>query len=88
MSRLRDGYDFKQASALEKVKQSRIPTLFIHGSDDELVPYSMLDKLYSAAACKKECLTVNGAGHALSSSVEPELYWNTVESFIEKYSEK
>lgn len=32
-----------------------------------------------------ECLTVNGAGHALSSSVEPELYWNTVKSFIEKY---
>ena len=88
MSRLRDGYDFEQASAFEKVKQSRIPTLFIHGSDDELVPYSMLDKLYSAAVCKKECLTVNGAGHALSSSVEPELYWNTVESFIEKYLEK
>lgn len=87
LSRLRDGYDFKQASALEKVKQSRIPTLFIHGSDDELVPYSMLDKLYSAAACEKECLTVNGAGHALSSSVEPELYWNTVESFIDKYLE-
>ena len=53
-----------------------------------LVPYSMLDKLYSAAACEKECLTVNGAGHALSSSVEPELYWNTVESFIDKYLEK
>lgn len=53
MSKLRDGYDFKQASALEKVKQSRIPTLFIHGSDDELVPYSMLDKLYSAAACER-----------------------------------
>ena len=88
MSRLRDGYDFKQASALEQVKQSRIPTLFIHGSDDELVPYSMLDKLYSAAACEKECLTVNGAGHALSSSVEPELYWNTVESFIDKYLAK
>lgn len=32
-----------------------------------------------------ECLTVNGAEHALSSYVEPKLYWNTVESFIEKY---
>ena len=51
-------------------------------------PYSMLDKLYSAAACEQECLTVDGAGHALSSSVEPELYWNTVESFIDKYLEK
>lgn len=85
LSKLYDGYNFKQASAIEQVKKSRIPTLFIHGSEDELVPYDMLGKLYSAASCEKECLTVNGAGHALSSSVEPKLYWNTVESFIEKY---
>ena len=85
LSKLYDGYNFKQASAIEQVKKSRIPTLFIHGSEDELVPYDMLGKLYSAASCEKECLTVDGAGHALSSSVEPKLYWNTVESFIEKY---
>lgn len=85
LSKLYDGYNFKQASAIEQVKKSRIPTLFIHGTEDELVPYDMLGKLYSAASCEKECLTVNGAGHALSSSVEPKLYWNTVESFIEKY---
>ena len=29
LSKLRDGYDFKQASALDQVKKSRIPTLFI-----------------------------------------------------------
>ncbi len=85
LSKLYDGYNFKQASAIEQVKKSHIPTLFIHGSEDELVPYDMLGKLYSVASCEKECLTVNGAGHALSSSVEPKLYWNTVESFIEKY---
>ena len=85
LSKLRDGYDFKQASALDQVKKSRIPTLFIHGSEDELVPYKMLGELYLAAACEKEKLTVEGAGHALSSSVDPELYWSTVERFIEKY---
>lgn len=85
LSKLYDGYNFKQASAIEQVKKSRIPTLFIHGTEDELVPYDMLGELYSAASCEKECLTVNGAGHALSSSVDPKLYWNTVESFIEKY---
>lgn len=85
LSKLYDGYNFKQASAIEQVKKSRIPTLFIHGTEDELVPYEMLGELYSAASCEKDCLAVNGAGHALSSSVEPELYWNTVESFIEKY---
>ncbi len=88
LSKVRDGYDFKQASALAQVKKSRIPTLFIHGSSDELVPYSMLGELYAAAACEKEELTVEGAGHALSSSVAPTLYWRTVEDFIAKYLDR
>ncbi len=85
ISKVRDGYDFKQASAVEQVKKSHIPTLFIHGSKDELVPYGMLNELYSAANCEKEILTIQGAGHALSSSVAPELYWNTVETFLKKH---
>lgn len=85
ISKARDGYDFKQASAVEQVKKSHIPTLFIHGSKDELVPYGMLNELYSAANCEKEILTIQGAGHALSSSVAPELYWNTVETFLKKH---
>ena len=85
ISKVRDGYDFKQASAVEQVKKSHTPTLFIHGSEDELVSYGMLNELYSAANCEKEILTIQGAGHALSSSVAPELYWNTVEKFLEKH---
>lgn len=85
ISKVRDGYDFKQASAVEQVKKSHIPTLFIHGSKDELVPYGMLNELYSAANCEKEILTIQGAGHALSSSVAPELYWKTVETFLKKH---
>lgn len=85
ISKVRDGYDFKQASAVEQVKKSHIPTLFIHGSKDELVPYGMLNELYSAANCEKEILTIQGAGHALSSSIAPELYWNTVETFLKKH---
>lgn len=85
ISKVRDGYNFKQASAVEQVKKSHIPTLFIHGSKDELVPYGMLNELYSAANCEKEILTIQGAGHALSSSVAPKLYWNTVETFLKKH---
>lgn len=39
---------------LRRSNKAVFRTLFIHGSDDEFVPYSMLDKLYSAAVCKKE----------------------------------
>ena len=82
---IRAKYTMKEASALEQVKKSKTPTLFIHGSADDFVPYSMLDVVYEAASCEKEKLIIEGAGHGLSSTVNPELYWNTIDEFIAKY---
>lgn len=81
----RAGYTFEQASSVEQVKKSKTPTLFIHGSEDEFVPFSMLDKVYNAASCPKEKLIVEGAGHVGSSGTDSKLYWNTVQKFINKY---
>lgn len=85
LTRIRAKYDFKEASAVKQVEKSKTPTLFIHGDEDKFVPFWMLDKLYEAANCPKEKLIIQGAQHANSSSVNPELYWNTVDNFIEKY---
>lgn len=82
---VRAGYFFGEASAVEQVKSSVTPTLFIHGDQDTFVPYSMLDEVYEAAACPKEKLVVAGAAHSEASSVAPELYWNTVENFLASY---
>lgn len=30
-------------------------------------------------------LVVEGAGHGMSSTVNPDLYWNTIDNFIAKY---
>lgn len=76
------GYSFKEASAVEQVKNSKVPILFIHGEEDAFVPFSMLDELYSAANCDKRKLVVPGAKHAKSSSTDPDTYWNTVEEFL------
>lgn len=38
----RAGYTFEQASSVEQVKKSKTPTLFIHGSADEFVPFLCL----------------------------------------------
>lgn len=80
---VRGGYDLKKASALNAVKKSEIPILFIHGDQDAMIPVSMAYELYDAAGCEKQLLIVEGAGHAQSSEKEPELYWNTVFSFVE-----
>lgn len=85
VARFKAGYGLKQASALKQVRKSKTPLLFIHGDKDDFVPYRMMDELYNAANCEKEKLTVHGAGHAKASKVDPDLYWSTIENFINKY---
>lgn len=79
------GFDFKKASAIEQLKKSTTPTLFIHGEEDTFVPFEMLQKLYDAAACEKDIVTIPDAPHARNSIVNPELYWTSVDNFIKKY---
>lgn len=85
VARFKAGYDFKEASALKQVAKSKTPILFIHGDEDDFVPYRMMDELYNATSSDKEKLTIKGAGHAQSSKVDPNLYWSTIENFINKY---
>ena len=85
ITRLRGRYWFSEASALNQVSKSRTPTLFIHGTNDAFVPFSMCGRLYEAAACEKQTLAVEGAIHALSHRVAPTLYWETLFQFVQKH---
>lgn len=71
-------YDIKEASALEQVKKSKTPILFIHGSNDDFVPEYMCEKLFNAANCEKEKLIINGAGHTDGKYRDPETYYNKI----------
>lgn len=88
ISKLHKNFDFKECAPIKAVAKSKTPTLFIHGADDEFVPYRMMEPLYNACTAEKEMLTVNGAFHANSVFVENELYWNTVFGFIGKFFEE
>lgn len=85
VAKFKAGYYFKQASAIKAVKKSKIPTIFIHGENDKLVPCNMMEKLYKAATCKKEKLIVKNAGHIESCRVDTEMYWKKIKEFIEVY---
>lgn len=85
ITKLRAGYSFKEASAIDAVKKSTVPILYIHGDSDKFVPYSMMDKLYNATKSPKEKLTIEGAEHANSDLISPYLYWLTINDFVEKY---
>ena len=46
------------------------------------IPCSMMNKLFEAASCEKMCMLVRGAEHVQSAVVDPEGYWDKVESFF------
>lgn len=83
-TRLRAGYALEDDQPIEQVKKSKIPILFIHGDQDDFVPFSMLDDLYNAANSEKQKLIIQGAGHANSCSVNTKLYYQTIFDFIDK----
>lgn len=82
MLRLRGGYDLRDASAIDAVKKSSTPTLFIHGKKDAMIDVSMSEELYEAAVCKKELLMVEGVGHAQSQDKAPEEYYGSIAEFL------
>ena len=85
VTKIRAGYYLEDVRPIEQVKKSQTPMLFIHGAEDNFVPFSMVNELYNAATCPKEKLVIQGAGHANSCSVNSELYYQTIFRFIEKY---
>jgi hypothetical protein len=78
----RAGYSIFKASVVKKVKNIKIPTMFIHGDNDNLVPVTMVYRLFENAHCKKDILVVHGAGHGVSAMVDKGLYWKRVFEFV------
>jgi fermentation-respiration switch protein FrsA (DUF1100 family) len=50
-------------SALETLPKSTVPKLFIHGTADQVVPYTHSIKMYEASPEPKDILILEGVGH-------------------------
>lgn len=86
LMRIKHHYSYKEASPIKYVAKATVPMLFIHGDQDEFVPFSMMQPLYEACSSpEKDFLVVVGAEHANSVLINPELYWQKVDSFIDQY---
>nr|WP_251551690.1 alpha/beta fold hydrolase [Neobacillus muris] len=84
ITKMRAGYSFKEASALESVKKNKLPLLIIHGDKDELVPTEMAEEIYEAAAAgNKELWIVPGAGHTEAYTIAEAEYQQRLEAFLE-----
>lgn len=79
----RAGFSFEEASPESVVSDVRIPVLFIHGDEDKLVPYNMMQEMYEA--CKapgKQQYTAKGFPHA--AAYQDKNYFPTVFRFAER----
>lgn len=78
------GWSFGEASALEQVRRSTAPFLFIHGGSDTFVPTEMVYRLYEAKPSKKEMWIADSAVHARSYFVHRDEYIRRVRSFVKQ----
>jgi fermentation-respiration switch protein FrsA (DUF1100 family) len=85
ISKLRAGYDYKEASSVAQLKKNKRPMLFIHGGDDDFVPTEMVYKNWEATQGQKELLIVPKAKHAESYATDKALYTKTVGDFVNKW---
>ena len=80
----RAGFSFADASPIHAVANSRLPILFIHSDADALVPYRMMQELYSASpSSDKEIFRAEGMPH--STAYQKKGYYRQVFEFTYKH---
>jgi fermentation-respiration switch protein FrsA (DUF1100 family) len=65
-----------------RVSKLKIPKLFIHGTKDNIIPYTLGRELYKAAAEPKEFYSIVGAGHNNTYRVGGKDYFDKIKEFI------
>lgn len=78
------GFDIRETSAAEAVKNTKVPILLIHGEADSFVPCEMSGEVYSANMEKVQRHTFPGAGHGISYLVDTPRYRQVVTEFMER----
>jgi len=82
LCKMRYGWSFSEASAIDAVRQSPYPMLFIHGDEDTFVPTEMVYRLYQAKPSSKKLWIAPGAEHASSYLTHPDEYIRQLSDFL------
>ena len=72
-------------SAVDAMRECKVPVLFIHGTDDHFVPVEMTYENYKACAAPKRLFVVPGADHGMSYHTDPKGYEKCLLEFWKEY---
>lgn len=84
ITKIRAGYTFDEASAIESVEKNKLPLLIIHGDKDALVPTEMGKNIFEKATSEKELWIVPGAGHTEAYTIAEQEYQEKLKAFWTK----
>ncbi|MBQ5805331.1 MAG: alpha/beta hydrolase [Erysipelotrichaceae bacterium] len=79
------GMNYEDVNIKKFLENNDIPILFVHGTADEFVPYSMAKILYNHNKGSKKFYPVENAGHT-EANTDPDYYRN-IDGFIKSYLE-
>ena len=78
------GFKYDDVKPIEVVRNTNIPIMFIHGLEDDFIPYSMSVEMYEAKKGLKALYLAKGAKHACSVKVDKDKYEREVNEFLNK----
>lgn len=81
-------FDLDEISTMDLVKNIKIPALFIHGSSDSLIPYSMSQDMHDNCKGDKKIIVVPGAEHGMSYFVDNKTYEENLTEFFVRTTHK
>lgn len=84
-ARIFGGFSLDEPGAVEAIRHTDLPILFIHGEEDDFVPCRMSRELYEAAAGEKRIFTFPGAAHLHSCLVDEPRYLGILSDFFNDY---
>lgn len=83
-AKLYGGFDIESADCEKALQNAKVPVIFIHGTTDGFVPYSMSEDNFNACVSDKDILFIDGAGHGLAYIIDPKLYIEKLKQFNKK----
>lgn len=83
--RKKAGFSFEQVSPIRAVRESTLPVMFIHGTQDTYVPTYMSVDMYEVKPGPKKLLLIEGSIHANAYHVGNQQYRQEVRSFMHEY---
>ena len=78
-------YSIKDGDGIECVKHAKYPMMFIHGLDDEVVPFHMVYDLFNACCQEKQLFVVKDAKHGHAIRLERDNYLKLLKEFLDEH---